>query len=103
VLKSGGIPYSRRECVVRAARETRAPPRDLSAAHWPARHQSAHLTIETERGETITSQEVVELERTGLQPETLGLTLAEAKTICYAREENRARQSVTSGTLLCIY
>lgn len=39
------------------------------------------LIIETEGGEKSTTQEVAERERTGLQAETVGLTLAEAKNI----------------------
>ena len=45
------------------------------------------LTIETEGGEKITTQEVAELERTDLQAETLGLTLAEAKTVLHKLQE----------------
>ena len=56
------------------------------------------LTIETEGGERITSQEVAELERTDLQAETLGLTLAEAKTILHKLQEAIVAQQVVDYT-----
>ena len=45
------------------------------------------LTIETERGEVLSTQEVAELERTDLQVETVGLTLAEAKAVLHKVQE----------------
>ena len=45
------------------------------------------LTVETEGGEKSTTQEVAELERTELQAETVGLTLAEAKSILHRLQE----------------
>jgi hypothetical protein len=62
------------------------------------------LTIETEGGEKITFQEVAELERTDLQAETVGLTLAEAKTILHELQEVFVAQQVadyTAGQRLC--
>jgi hypothetical protein len=52
------------------------------------------LTIETQDGEMITRQEVVVLERTDLQAETLGLTLAEAKTVLHKLQEVIVAQQV---------
>src|SRR6266404_7788468 len=56
------------------------------------------LTIETEDGELITSQEVAALERTDLQAETLGLTLAEAKTVLHKLQEVMVVQQVAEYT-----
>jgi hypothetical protein len=56
------------------------------------------LTIETQDGEMITSQEVAALERTDLQAETLGLTLAEAKTVLHKLQEVIVAQQVTEYT-----
>ena len=56
------------------------------------------LTIETESGEMITSQEVAALERTDLQAETLGLTLAEAKTVLHKLQEVIVAQQVADYT-----
>ena len=56
------------------------------------------LTIETQDGELITSQEVAALERTDLQAETLGLTLAEAKTVLHKLQEVMVVQQVAEYT-----
>ena len=56
------------------------------------------LTIETERGEVLSTQEVAEFERTDLQVETVGLTLAEAKTILHKVQEALVAQQVAEYT-----
>jgi hypothetical protein len=56
------------------------------------------LTIETEGGEKIISQEVAALERTDLQTETLGLTLAEAKTVLHKLQDVMVAQQVADYT-----
>jgi len=56
------------------------------------------LTIEPERGEVLSTQEVAELERTDLQIETVGLTLAEAKTVLHKVQETLVAQQVAEYT-----
>ena len=56
------------------------------------------LTIETQDGEMITRQEVAALERTDLQAETLGLTLAEAKTVLHKLQAVMVAQQVAEYT-----
>ena len=56
------------------------------------------LTIETEAGEKLTTQEVAALERTELQAETLGLTLAEAKTVLHKLQDVMVAQQVADYT-----
>jgi len=56
------------------------------------------LTLETERGEVLSTQEVAEFERTDLQVETVGLTLAEAKTVLHKVQEALVAQQVAEYT-----
>jgi hypothetical protein len=63
-----------------------------------AMKMTIQLTIETADGKTITSQEAAELERTDLQAETLGLTLAEAKTVLHKLQEVLGAQQVAEYT-----
>ncbi|MBM4259581.1 MAG: hypothetical protein FJ147_27245 [Deltaproteobacteria bacterium] len=57
-----------------------------------------HVTIETEGGEKSTTHEVAELERTELHAETVGLTLAEAKTVLHKLQEVVVAQQVKEYT-----
>jgi hypothetical protein len=63
-----------------------------------AMKMTIQLTIETEEGEKLTTRAVAELERTDLQAETLGLTLAEAKTVLHKLQEVLVAQQVADYT-----
>lgn len=52
------------------------------------------LLIESEQGERVVIQDVAQLQRAALTPETLGLTLAEAKGLLHGAQQALVEQQV---------
>jgi len=59
------------------------------------------VVIESETGEGEIIQEVARLERTALQPEQLGLTLAEAKSLLESVQQTMVTQQVNEYIAQC--
>jgi hypothetical protein len=56
--------------------------KDGAGSKWrPAMKITIQITVESDDGQLNVSQEVAHLDRGTLRPETLGLTLAEARSI----------------------
>ena len=53
-----------------------------------------HITVQSEEGKTEVVQEVARLERGPLRPDTLGLSLAEARSILARLEQTMAAGQV---------
>ena len=53
--------------------------------------------MEAANGESERIEEIVELERSSLQPETLGLTLAESKTLLQGIQQRMVSEQVSES------
>ena len=54
------------------------------------------VVVELENGQTQVIQEVAQIERGALQPENLGLSLAEAKTLLHKTQSTLIEQQVAT-------
>ncbi|MBD2451267.1 hypothetical protein H6G76_29910 [Nostoc sp. FACHB-152] len=61
------------------------------------------VVVESESGETQLIQEILQIEKGNLQPENLGLTLAQGKELLLQTQRSIVNQQIALYLCLCAY